>query len=285
MKHVLSFSSAGANPLLYLRENGQAQTLELTRGREQRFSFSPQRVCTGYKTDEGSHPCANHAANVRQCPTCQYKDVARVYTVGDFSLYPQLHEQLQEEKYVLYLAQFGADITKLGLTRRSRLNDRWKEQGADLAVAVMEFDGPDEAYPAENYIHYAHDVAGAVRATQKFKRLQFDQQKARSKLEIALAALRADPKLSSAWCEGEIIDLSSHYPSVSNPELVDFVGGDILGAKSGWLFYAGPSGQHYGVDMHAQSGKFLLPAPENGIRFDAEGQLLSAPIATRQNLL
>ncbi|MDE1798499.1 MAG: DUF2797 domain-containing protein [Candidatus Micrarchaeota archaeon] len=263
MKHVLSFSSASDTPVLYLREHLEEGKLDLAPGSEQRFSFSPQRVCTGYKTDTSRHPCSNRAVHVKQCPACSFKDVARVYTVGDFSLYPHLHEQLDEEKYVLYLAQFGADITKLGLTRRSRVTDRWREQGADLAVAIMEFDGPDDAYPAESFIQNMHDVAGAVRGSQKIKRISFDQGKARAKLEAALASLRTDPKLESNWDESPILDLSPFYPQVSNPEIVDFVGGTVLGAKGGWLFYAGPSGQHYGVDMHEKTGKFLLPPPEN----------------------
>lgn len=257
MKHLLQFSSAGPKPWVLSRVSGQMEERELEG--EQYFSLSPTRACVGYKDDVGWKACINHAVNAKQCPACQYKDVARVYTVGDFSLYPQLHGQLAAEKYVIYLAQFGADITKVGLTRRSRVRSRWREQGADFAVELLEFDGPDHAYPAEELLMNRFDVVGAVRATQKIKRVHFDAAKARARLEGTLARIKAEFSSQPAWAEGEVVDLSAHYPRVENPEVVDFVGGEVMGAKGAWLFYAGPSGQHYAVDMHAAVGRFMLP--------------------------
>ncbi|MFH1095214.1 MAG: DUF2797 domain-containing protein [Candidatus Micrarchaeota archaeon] len=263
MKHVLSFSSASARPRLSLREDGLNEELELCG--EHYFSFSPSRACIGYKGDGDWHSCANRAMNVRQCPQCQYKDVARVYTVGDFSLYPHLHDTLSAEKYIIYLAQFGADITKVGLTRRSRLDARWREQGADFAAAILEFDGPDDAYPAEQLLQNSLDVVGAVRGTQKFKRLHFEREKAKAKLARAVQAIQSDVKFDSYRAECQITELAAHYPAVSNPEPVDFVGGRILGAKGAWLFFEGPSGQHYGVDMHSQVGHFVQEKAEGGM--------------------
>lgn len=265
MKHVLSFSSAEASPKLFVRENGQETTLELAPGSGHRFSFSPTRVCVGYKTDEGWKSCSNSAVNVRQCPTCQYKDVARVYTVGDFSLYPHLHDKLEKEKYVLYLAQFGADLTKLGLTRRSRLMDRWKEQGADFGAAILEFDGPDDAYPAENLLQERFQVVGAIRASQKIRRIQFDKQKAQSRLQSMVNQVKADHSLCEFLADCNVVDMAERYPQISSPEIVDYIGGDILGAKGAWLFYAGPSGQHYAVDLHLKVGHFMMPPLENGM--------------------
>ena len=254
MKHLLQFVP-GEHPALLLRSNGEVEDIKLEG--EQRFSFSPGRACVGFKSDKGWHACSNRAVNVRQCPTCQYRDVARVYTVGDFMLYPHLHDELAKEKYVLYLAQFGADLTKLGLTRLSRLNERWREQGADLAVALLEFDGPDEAYGAEMVLQERYDLVNAVRANQKLSRLHYDKQKARVRLESVLSRMREDPALASCWAGGEITDLSGLYPQVRDPEQVEFVGGKILGSKGAWLFYEGPSGQHYTINLNAQTGRFL----------------------------
>ncbi|MCL6088678.1 MAG: DUF2797 domain-containing protein [Candidatus Marsarchaeota archaeon] len=259
MKHLLQFNPSPA-PSLLLREDGRAESLELSG--ERHLSFSASRACIGYKSDEGWHACANRALNVKQCPTCQYRDVARVYTVGDFTLYPHLHDELSAEKYVLYLAQFGSDITKLGLTRRSRLHERWREQGADLAAALLEFDGPDDAYGAEILLQEKYGLANAVRANQKLNRLHFDKAKARSKLESMLARMREDAALSPYLSDGPITDLSPHYPSVSNPEAVDFIGGRVMGTKGAWLFFEGPSGMSYAVNLHAQVGRFLLPETE-----------------------
>ena len=273
MKHVLQFLPT-PSPALLVRENGESQKFELCG--EHYLSFSPERACIGYKSDEGWHACSNRALNVKQCPTCQYRDIARVFTVGDFTLYPHMHEELSSEKYVLYLAQFGSDITKLGLTRRSRLAERWREQGADLAVALLEFDGPDDAYPAETLLQERYELANAVRATQKLARLHYDKQKARARLESFFSRMRGDAALSPYWADGEITDLSPLYPSVSNPERVDFIGGKVLGAKGAWLFFEGPSGAHYTVDAHAPVGRFVRPSQDGGAGLPARGGLFAA---------
>jgi hypothetical protein len=255
MKHILQFSSANDEPELYVRESGLEQTLKLTG--EQNFSFSSTKACIGFKTDVDRKSCKRGAMNIKQCPTCQYRDVARVYTVGDFTLYPHLHEQLDTEKYVIYLAQFGSDITKVGLTRRSRFRQRWKEQGADLAVALLEFDGPNQAYPAEQALHSMFDLTQAVRVNQKIKRLQFDKEKALARLTDYFEQVRRNDSISPYLTDEKIEDLSSFYPNVFNPEPVDFVGGKVLGAKGQLLLFEGPTGQHYAVNMSAQVGRFL----------------------------
>lgn len=255
MKHLLHFIPY-PSPQLILRQNGQIEEHPLLG--EQFFSFSPIRACIGYKSDSSWHPCSNRALNVRQCPTCQFSDVARVYTIGDFTLYPHLYDQLLSEKYIIYLAQFGSDITKLGLTRLSRLEERWCEQGADLAAPILEFEGPDEAYKAEALLQEKYSIVGAVRASQKLRRLHFDKEKARLRLQSIIDRLHDDQSLSSNLLNAKIVDLSSHYPQVFNPEEVDFVGGKILGAKGAWLFFEGPSGLHYAVNMHSKEGRFLV---------------------------
>ena len=263
MKHLLQFSSAQL-PTLYWREQGQRSEQVLETGSEVRIAFSPTRACIGYKSDTDWHACLNRSVHVKQCPTCQFKDVARCYTVGDFSLYPHLHEQLSTEKYVLYLAQFGTDLTKLGLTRRSRLAERWKEQGADFAAALLEFDGPDEAYGAEHLLQERYGLLNAVRTKQKFDRLHFDRAKAKARLDGLLARIHADPSLSSYLVDEPAVDLSSHYPTLHDPESVDFIGGTILGSKGAWLFFSGPSGQHYGVNLSEKIGRFMSEEATDG---------------------
>jgi len=102
-----------------------------------------------------------------------------------------------------------------------------------------------------------YNLLNAVRGRQKFSRLRFDSAKARAKLQGVLARMNEEPSLCSQLLNEPISDLSSHYPSVSSPEDVDFIGGTILGAKGAWLFFAGPSGQHYGVNMSEKIGRFL----------------------------
>lgn len=255
MKHILQFSSANDTPELYVREGGIEEMIKLEG--EHRFGFSPKKACIGFKTDTDRRCCKRGAMNVRQCPTCQFRDVARVYTVGDFTLYPHLKDTLDEEKYVIYLAQFGSDITKVGLTRRSRFRQRWKEQGADLAVAILEFEGPDQAYPAEQALHSMFDLTQAVRVTQKLKRLQFDKTKAKDRLQGFLDELNQKESFTPFMLDEKIEDLSTNYPELKNPEKADYINGKILGAKGQLLFYEGPTGLHYAVNMSSQISRFI----------------------------
>lgn len=261
MKHILGFSSAD-RPTLIFREDGEVSEQELSG--EVRMNFSPTVACIGYKSDEAHHNCANHAINVKQCPTCQFRDVARVYTVGDFTCYPHLYSVCQKETYIIYLAQFGADITKLGLTREARMKTRWKEQGADFAAPLLAFEGPDKAYPAEQLLQQTFDLANAVMMRQKITRLRFDRAKAQQKLERIITQVKANPAFSqNLYPDMSILDLAEHYPKVENPETVDFIGGEVLGAKSDWLFFEGPSGLRYAINMRQQIGRFALSKAEN----------------------
>ena len=248
---------------MLFRENGEISSLSLQG--EQNFSFSPLKACVGYKkTGEKWEKCSHGSLNVRQCPQCQFKDVARCYTVGDFSLYPELKEELDSHKYIIYLAQFGEDITKVGLTRRARYMQRWREQGADFAIALLEFEGPDQAYPAEQFISYKFHFASAVRASQKIKRMQFDLGEAKEKLQLAANEVLSAPQTEQFRTDEKIVDMSKFYPKISKFEKSDFVGGKILGAKGQWLFYEGPSGQHYSANMSSQISRFLQEKENNG---------------------
>lgn len=254
MKHLIGFSSASV-PKATWRESGTVSDSELSGFL--RMGFSAQLACIGYKSDTAFHQCPNRALNAKQCPTCQFQDVARVYTVGDFTCYPHMYGECQKETYVLYLAQFGSDLTKLGLTREFRMETRWKEQGADFAAPLLQFDGPDDAYKAETLLQHTFDLANSVMMRQKITRLKFDRQKAEARLSGILERVKSNPAFAPhLYGDARVHDLSKHYPKVENPEIVDFIGGEILGTKSDWLFFEGPSGQHYASNMRRQIGRF-----------------------------
>jgi len=270
MQHILQFSSSEDTPIMLLREKGEITSRPL-KG-EQNFSFSPIKACVGYKKmGEKWEKCTHGSLNVRQCPQCQFKDIARCYTVGDFSLYPELKEELDSHKYIIYLAQFGEDITKVGLTRRSRYMQRWREQGADFAIALLEFDGPDQAYPAEQFISYKFHFTSAVRASQKIKRINFDSKKAKEKLQQAADEVLCAPQTEQFRTDEKIVDLSEFYPKIKSLEKSDFVGGKILGAKGQWLFYENPSGQHYASNINSQISRFLQERENSGDLFRQAG--------------
>ncbi|MFH1306061.1 MAG: hypothetical protein ABIH83_00185 [Candidatus Micrarchaeota archaeon] len=77
--------------------------------------------------------------------------------------------------------------------------------------------------------------------------------------------IRNHPSIEQFWIGEKLIDLSKYYPKLSNPEITQFVGGKILGAKGQFLFYQGPSGLHYGVNMNQKIGNFIMERKNGGL--------------------
>jgi hypothetical protein len=257
MKHILNFYFSGG-PLLTFREQEEV-TEEHIKGNIH-FRFSDMRACTGYRTEETYLPCPNNCINCRQCPSCSYRDVSRVYTVGDFSQHPKMYEKLKQETYCIYLAAFGADIIKAGLTRKERLPDRWLEQGADMAVSILEFDGPDKAYPAERLLHDHFDFRNAVQTRTKIKKLAEDAPKdAKNNLEEAISQIKSSGFFSNASLGAHIADLSPRYPKWDNPsEEFELAEGEMEGCKGQLLFFRDADGRQKFVNMRSKISSFII---------------------------
>ena len=148
MPHLLRFYSGEGKPTLLSRVDEDVIPVELQLRKQEDIDFSAKKACIGFRTPEGYQPCVNSAINVGQCPSCSGRDMARAYTVGDFSGFPKLYEEAKKEEYCLYLAGFGEDIVKAGVTRKERFEERMREQGADFGCIVAAYTGPDAIYEA-----------------------------------------------------------------------------------------------------------------------------------------
>jgi hypothetical protein len=254
MLHLLRFYSGGGKPAILFRgEEGKVDSLELA-GRQD-IEFSSHIACIGYRTPEAYLPCANHAVRVRQCPTCAARDVARAYTVGDFSGYPQLYDEAKKEEYCLYLAQFGEKITKCGVTRKERFPERMREQGADFGCIIAAYRGPDEIYGAEEAVQSRFSFSNSVRLAQKIRLLVFDRGAARESLASSVEMVRSSGVLPDF--EPQITDFSPSYPRVSRVQQTHSVLGEVLGAKGEILLFRSDSGKEFAVNMRAQVGSFF----------------------------
>jgi len=253
MLHLIRFYSGNGEPTLLYWQDGKVETSPLS-GLED-LSFSPRRACIGWKSPGSHHVCANSAINIRQCPTCAAMDVSRAYTVGDFSGYPALYKEASDEEYALYLAAFGEDIIKCGVTRSERFLERMREQGADFGCIVAKFQGPDMVYSAEAQLQSRFMFSNSVRLAQKIRRLDFDSQAARENFASSLELVRSSGVLPD-FSPG-IIDLSGHYPRVHSPHISDSVLGKILGAKGELLFFRSEFGSDYVVNMRGHVGHFF----------------------------
>ena len=254
MFHLLRFYSGGGKPAMLFRgEEGKVDSLELA-GRQD-IEFSSHTACIGYRTPEGYLPCANRAVHVRQCPTCAARDVAKAYTVGDFSLYPALYGEAQKEEYCLYLAQFGAGITKCGVTRKARFEERMREQGADFGCVIASFRGPDEVYHAEEAVQSRFSFANSVRLAQKLRLLSFDSGAARESISSAVEMVLSSGVLPDFT--PQICDFSAFYPRLRRVQQTYSVLGEILGAKGEILLFRSDSGKDFAVNMRSQVGSFF----------------------------
>lgn len=253
MSQLIRFYSGEGKPTMLSREGGKVERIELAGSED--ISFSERRACIGYRAPDGYHECVNRAINVKQCPLCANMDMAKAYTVGDFSGYPELYEEAKKEEYSLYLAGFGEDIIKVGVTRKERFSERMREQGADFGAIVAVFGGPDAIYNVESSLQSRFNFANAVRLEQKMRRLSFDRNAARQNFESALELVRnsgAVPDFTPS-----ILDFSHYYPRISSVQRADSVLGKILGAKGEILLFRSQGGRDFAMNMRERTGMFF----------------------------
>ena len=253
MPQLLRFYSGEGKPTLLSRENGDVQQLELAKSED--IAFSSHRACIGFRTPDGYRECKNGAINIKQCPTCSYLDMAKAYTVGDFSGYPSLYEEAKKEEYALYLAGFGEDIIKCGVTRKERFSERMREQGADFGCIIATYLGPDEVYNAEHALQSRFSFANSVRISEKMRRLAFDRNAARENFSSASEMVRSSGVLPDF--SPKITDFTHHYPQVRSVHATHSVLGEILGAKGEILLFKSAGGREFAVNIRQQVGHFF----------------------------
>jgi hypothetical protein len=255
MSHFIRFYSGEGAPTILSREVEGVLPLELPIGKREDVSFLERRACIGFRAPDGYHECRNRAINIRQCPACAFSDMAKAYTVGDFSGYPELYEQAKQEEYCLYLAGFGEDIVKCGVTRKERFEERMREQGADFGCVVAVQKGPDGIYGQESALQSRFNFSNSVRLEQKMRRLVFDSQPARENFKSAVELVRSSGVLADF--SPQIIDFSSNYPRLHSPQRTLSVLGEILGAKGEILLFKSDGGRHFAVNMRQMTGLFF----------------------------
>jgi hypothetical protein len=258
-RHLLRFYSGEGKPtLIHREEEGDSASnvsgLELSGDCD--ISFSDRLACIGFRTPGGYKKCPNSAIHTRQCPTCSALDMSRAYTKGDFSGFPSLYEEAKKQEYVLYLAGFGEDIVKCGVTRKERFEHRMREQGADFGCIVASYIGPDEIYKAESSLQSRFNFANAVRLAQKMRRLEFDSSLARDGFATHVEIVRSSGLLPDFT--PEILDFSAFYPKVERVASTESILGTILGAKGELLlFRSNQSGRHFAINMRRKVGAFF----------------------------
>ncbi|MEM2137655.1 MAG: DUF2797 domain-containing protein [Candidatus Anstonellaceae archaeon] len=253
LPHLIRFYSGEGKPTFLHWQDGEVVPTEL--GASEDITFSDRKACIGFRTPDGYCQCVNGAVHIKQCPSCAFRDMAKAYTVGDFSGYPSLYEEAKKEEYCLYLAGFGEDIVKCGVTRKERFKERMREQGADFGCIIAAFTGPDEVYGAEQSLQSRFSFNNSVRIAQKLRRLVFDKSAAWENFKSQVEMVRSSGVLPDF--SAHPLDFSSHYPRIHSPQETGSILGEILGAKGEILLFKSEGGREFAVNMREKVGSFF----------------------------
>lgn len=227
--HIISFFS-GIKPTLHFWEGGELHMEEM--GGFWNISPSGEKACVGYADMGGRRACPHGERGVAQCPLCKFRDIAKVHTRLDFTGYEEVAEQFLNRPYSIYLASFG-DVIKCGVTKRERVLERVREQGADYFVELMRLENGKDAYEMEALLQQEYGFRNAVRSDAKLKLLGKEN---KEPLEKALAMLKESVAFGEFVFEGARVE-RLEYNIPHSFEIANEIEGKITGAKGQLLFF------------------------------------------------
>lgn len=190
-----------------------------------------QRFCTGWKdlkTGE-DHPCPNHQKlepRYSQCAACQAKTGFNpaFYHADSVS---EVQQELNSKPHFLYLAYFGPEQIKVGISHAGRGQVRLYEQGARLAYILETFSSALIARQYEAKIAAADGFLENVKSNLKMSllKLPFERDQALAKLKAAKE--QAELVCKTRFGEAELIEpnqsfFTDDFDSSSLDGVIDF---------------------------------------------------------------
>jgi len=254
LAHLLSFYSSPEPRIVFRKDD---ETLDLVLQGCLSIRFSVSRHCIGYSDDEGWKSCPERNRGYQQCYACRKRDISHVYTCLDFTGYEDIEQEYVRQDFSIYLAQFGNEIIKCGVTRSERVAQRTMEQGADHWIELMRFDDARQAYAAEMRLQRDFNLCNAVRNSTKLALLgqSADPTSLESIAKEIIQKAEKDPLVSKLLVrDARIVSHSFHVPR--SPKIAYRIDGKIMGSKSKLLFF-GSKGQDFVVDMSKNTGRLF----------------------------
>jgi len=225
------------------------------------FEIQPGRYCVGYMTVSSGEsrrhialepwkdirPCPSES-NVRKghkCPSCYQADLVHPCLICDgtgCSAGPSMRKSCQEATAYVYLASFGSNRLKVGVAHKTRIPQRWIEQGANLAKKIIVGNGM-EARRFENTLHRALSVLPGLKTNRKvdtlWKREGVEEVNALGEAEEEIKRRFPD----FPYCHDTVHDLSEIYDlPLLNRRPIEMkvkrdlqISGEVLGAKGSLL--------------------------------------------------
>lgn len=201
--------------LHFQNSNGNREEMPIQLGKNIHWRITGPRRCTGYYQDTGWQPCPNDSVlrrNQIRCRGCSRLDEYSpcIRCRGDTCLAnEERQKQCMETPYGVYLALFGNDIIKVGVSSMSRILLRWIEQGADYGAIIAEVEGGQEARKTERIVAKRTDISDAVHRTRKQSSMSMRLNAAAAE-EIILEVIE-EMDFAKLHQRPEIIDLSCYY--------------------------------------------------------------------------
>ena len=225
------------------------------------FEIQPGRYCVGYMTVSSGEsrrhialepwkdirPCPSES-KVRKghkCPSCYQADLVHPCLICDgtgCSAGPSMRKSCQEATAYVYLASFGSNRLKVGVAHKTRIPQRWIEQGANLAQKIIVGNGM-EARRFENTLHRALSVLPGLKTNRKvdtlWKREGVGEVNALGEAEEEIMRRFSD----FPYCHDTVHDLSEIYDlPLLNRRPIEMkvkrdlqISGEVLGAKGSLL--------------------------------------------------
>ena len=119
-----------------------------------------RRTCIGTWQAGVYRPCDSEEVPV--CGSCQQFNACAICTGTCLK-----DEKTCLEEHAVYVAMFRPDIFKIGVTKASRLDDRLREQGADVAAVADYVADGELARRCERELQKRYGIKGTVRHSQK----------------------------------------------------------------------------------------------------------------------
>jgi hypothetical protein len=249
--HLISFYN-DPDPKIHFWNKDETESLDLI-GQDVQLKFSDYVLCTGHKSEDTRHKCSNRYKGKKQCAICRAKDISNIYTRLDFTQYPHLEDEYKKQEFSVYLAAFGTNIVKCGVTRTERVSKRLYEQGADYWCEIMRFDNGESAYNCEVELQNRFNLKNFVRNDTKVKLLNStpSEDALRAKLDLICSCNDLSDNLHSTKIQKNNFQIPEKF------SIAESLNGQITGSKANILFFK-KDNSFFAYPMHKNIGRIFI---------------------------
>lgn len=174
-----------------------------------------QRHCTGWRdiTKGERHPCPNHTSvdqKYEQCRECQIRTGFNPAFYHATTVSEQ-QEARNQQPHILYLAHFGPNIIKVGISLAARGRSRLLEQGARTAIILDTFPSAHIARHYEEQIARLPGISETIQLSKKLSGLKHSYDNAFAARELHAVLLSIEQQLNVSFADQDVVHLDDIY--------------------------------------------------------------------------